>query len=144
MNAHMSTNRSAGFSYTEMLVATFLLAVALTPALESLSSAIQGGNLHSTQAMDYYSLTGKLEDVLAKSFQELAQEADAVGGPTAIVAAYSDDPGTQGRRLVYLARYDGDNADADNDPFTGADMGLLWVQVRLEDTSAMIQTLTRQ
>jgi hypothetical protein len=89
-------------------------------------------------------LASKLENVLAKSFKELAQEADAAGGPTAIVAVYSDDAGTQGRRLVYLARYDGDNEDGDNDPFSGADQGLLWVRVQVEDSSAVVHTLTRR
>jgi type II secretory pathway component PulJ len=138
------TQRAAGFSYTEMLLATFLIALVLVPALESLSSGIQAGTLHLTRTTDHYRLTGKLEEVLARSFTELEQEADAAGGPTAIVAAYSDAAGTQGRRLVYLARYDGDNADADNDPFTGVDQGLLWVRAQLEEASAEIQTLISQ
>ncbi|MCU7935396.1 MAG: hypothetical protein KZQ99_11015 [Candidatus Thiodiazotropha sp. (ex Dulcina madagascariensis)] len=140
----MLTKRAAGFSYTEVLVATFLIAITLVPALESLTSGIQGSSLHSAQAADHYRLIGKLEEVLSKSFDELGQEADVVGGPTVIVSTYSDAVGTEGRRLVYLARYDGDNADADNDPFTGIDQGLLWVQVHLDDSSAVVQTLTRQ
>lgn len=137
-------SRAAGFSYTEMLVATFLIAMVLTPTIESLSSGIQSSNLHVTRAADYYLLTGRLEEVLAISFEELEQLADAAGGPTAIVTAYSDTAGTPGRRVVHLARYDGDNADADNDPFTGADEGLLWVQVQLEDTSVVLHTLISQ
>ncbi|MGD9169628.1 MAG: hypothetical protein PVI97_06155 [Candidatus Thiodiazotropha sp.] len=136
--------RAAGFSYTEMLVATFLVAIVLAPTLESLTSGIQGSSLHNARATAYYRLTGKLEEVLANSFDELRQQADATGGPTAIVIAYSDPAGTQGRRLVNLARYDGDNADLDNDPFTGTDEGLLWVQVQLEDSSVVIHTLTRE
>jgi type II secretory pathway pseudopilin PulG len=136
--------RAAGFSYTEMLVATFLIAIVLAPTLESLTSGIQSSSLHYARATDHYRLTGKLEEVLASSFDELEQEADAAGGPSAIVIAYSDPAGTQGRRLVNLARYDGDNADLDNDPFTGADEGLLWVQVQLEDSSAVIHTLTSE
>jgi type II secretory pathway pseudopilin PulG len=140
----MSTKRTAGFSYTEMVLVTFLIAVVLVPTLESLSNGIQSSNLHAAQAADHYRLTGKLEEVLARPFDELEQEADAAGGPTAIVTAYSDTAGTTGRRLVYLARYDGDNADTDNDPFTGADQGLLWVQVQIVDSLAVIHTLTNQ
>ncbi|MGD8909281.1 MAG: hypothetical protein PVI92_08020 [Chromatiales bacterium] len=140
----MRIKRADGFSYTEMLLATFLIALVLVPTLESLSSGIQAGSLHIARATEHYRLTGKLEEVLARSFAELEQEADAVASPTTIVTAYSDAAGTQGRRLVYLARYDGDNADADNDPFTGADEGLIWARVRLEDSSAEIQTLISQ
>jgi type II secretory pathway component PulJ len=137
----MSAKRAAGFSYTEMVLATFLLAIVLVPTLESLGSGIQSSNLHAARATDHYRLSGKLEEVLAKPFAELVQQADSAGGPTAIVTAYSDMAGTQGRRLVYLARYDGDNADADNNPFSGDDQGLLWVEVQLEDASAVLHTL---
>ena len=46
--------------------------------------------------------------------------------------------------MVLLSGYDGDNADADDDPFTGTDAGLLWVQVQVEATSHARETLTVQ
>jgi hypothetical protein len=58
-----------------------------------------------------------------------------------IPAPYSDSAGTKSRRLVYLARFDGDNADADNNPFTGTDSGLLWVRVTIEDSPRALQTV---
>lgn len=134
----------AGFSYTEVLVATFLIAVILAPALESLHSGIQGSAVHAARVVDYQRLTGKLEEVLARPFSELAQAADSAGGPTVVIAGYSDVAGTASRRLVYLARYDGDNADHDDNPFTGTDQGLLWLQVQLEGTAEAVQTLTLQ
>jgi type II secretory pathway component PulJ len=134
----------AGFSYTEVLVATFLIAVILAPALESLHSGIQGSAVHATRVIDYQRLSGKLEEVLARPFSELEQAADSAGGPAVVVADYSDAVGTASRRLVYLARYDGDNADGDNNPFSGTDQGLLWVRVQLEGTAEAMQTLTLQ
>ena len=45
---------------------------------------------------------------------------------------------------MFLARYDGDDADSDGDPFTGGDEGLLWVKVEIEGTAHVIETLVSQ
>ena len=130
-----------GFSYVEILVAVVLLAVALVPALEALQTAVLGAGIHETHAVRHHRLTAKLEEVLAAPFSALeAAEAAAAGGPT----SYSDALGSPERRVVLLSGYDGDNADADNDPFTGTDSGLLWVQVQVEATSHALETLTVQ
>ena len=145
MKKQCSVHRAiGGFSYTEVLVATFLIAILLIPAIESLHSGIQGSGIHAGQANQYYRLTGKLEEVLAQPFSELEQTADTAGGPAVIIDSYSDSVGTADRRLVYLARYDGDNADADNDPFTGVDQGLLWVKAQVEGTGGAIETLINE
>ena len=44
-------------------------------------------------------------------------------------------------RQVFLSRYDGDNADADDDPFTGTDDGLLWVRVAIDGSEQAIETV---
>jgi hypothetical protein len=119
----------------------FLIAILLVPAIDAMHSGIQGGHLHAEQAVQHGRLTGRLERVLAESFHELATQADAAGGPGVPVTAYSDAAGTAHRVVVYLARYDGDDADADADPFTGTDEDLLWVRVALEDTPDAIETL---
>ena len=134
--------RAGGFSYIEALVATFLVAIALVPALESLHSGIQAGSIYSANSEHYQRLDAKIEEILASPFSELEQAADTAGGPTFVIDSYSDAPGTDGRRLVYLARYDGDNADADGDPFTGVDAGLLWVKVQIEGSPAVLESLT--
>ncbi len=144
MNAFYRQQTSTGFSYTEVLVATFLIAILLVPALESLQSGIQGSQVHATKAENHYRLTGKLEELLAQPFSELEQEADTADDPAVIIDAYSDSAGSEWRRLVYLARYDGDNADADNDPYTGTDEGLLWVRVEIEGSQESIEILTMQ
>lgn len=144
VNSPKSIHTQGGFSYTEVLVATFILAIALVPAIEALQNGVQGSIVHAAQANRHYRLTGKLEEVLAQPFSELEQAADTAGSPAVIVDTYSDVSGTEGRRLVYLARYDADNADIDNDPFTGTDPGLIWIRVQIEELSAAIETLTRQ
>jgi len=132
-----------GFSYVEVLVAVILIALTLVPAISAVFGGIQGGDIHEQSAQNHYRITGRLEEVLARPFDELQAEADAAGGPGVIVPAYSDITGTAQRRLVYLARYDGDNADADGDPYTGVDDGLLWVRVQIENTMEGMETLTK-
>lgn len=128
-----------GFSYTEVLVAVFLIAISLVPALNALQSGIQGSEIHATEAVHHNHLTSKMEEILARPFIELEQEADAVAGPTTIIDTYSDASGTDGRCLVYLSRYDGDN-----NPFTDTDDGLLWVKVEIDGTHNGIESLTSQ
>jgi hypothetical protein len=119
----------------------FLIAILLVPAIDAMHTGIRGGELHAVQAVQHGRLTGRMEHVLAESFAVLAGEADAAGSPTVPVTAYSDAAGTKDRVLVYLARYDGDDADADGDPFTGTDEDLLWVRVAMEDTPDAIESL---
>ena len=49
MNAPHRRQKSIGFSYTEVLVATFLIAILLVPALESLHSGIQGSRIFTVK-----------------------------------------------------------------------------------------------
>ncbi len=137
--------RSAGFTYVEVLVATFILAVCLLPALNALTTGIQGSAIHTSHAEDAYLLRAKMEEVLATSFTDLETAATAAAGPGNITS-YSDTvPHADGRtvtRNVYLAAYDGDNADSDDDPYTGADPDLLWVRVAIPDTLHVLETLT--
>lgn len=135
------SGRAAGFTYTEVLVAMVLIAAVLVPAVDALHGGIRGSAVHSEQAGQQMRLIGTMETVLAQSFEDLLDAADTAGDPTAIVAAYSDPPGTVNRCLVYLARYDGDDADSDGDPFTGTDDGLLWVRVAIEGSVKSLESL---
>jgi len=127
----------AGFFYTEVLVAVVLIALALVPAMDALLPGVAGSAFHETTAEDHYQLTGKLERVLAERFANLAIAADAAGNPTT-PTSYSEaityPGGRQMKCYVYLSRYDGDNADRDNNPFTGTDEGLLWVKATIAGT----------
>jgi type II secretory pathway pseudopilin PulG len=136
-------HRMAGLTYVEVLIATALIAISLIPAIEALTPATQSMNIHETQVVRHYALTALLEDVLAKPFSELDTEAVTINDPAVASTTYSDLPAANNRRLVYLSRYDADNADGNGDPFdTGMDVGLLWVRVAIEGTDQAIESLT--
>jgi type II secretory pathway pseudopilin PulG len=136
--------RMAGFSYVEVLIAVVLIVVALVPALDALIPGVAGSGIHETLAEDHYQLTGRLEQVMVEPYGQLNSAAVAAGSPTT-PTSYSDvftyANGRQISRNVFIARYDGDNADADNDPFTGTDDGLLWVRVSIAGTDRSIESL---
>ena len=133
--------RMAGLTYVEVLITTVLMVVALVPAIEALRPGIQGSGIHTSETALHYHLSAGLEDVLAAPFDSLDTEAQALGDPTAVSPLFSDTAGSADRRLVFLSRYDADNADGDNDQFTGTDEGLIWVRVEVETTSHALQTL---
>ena len=132
----------AGLTYIEVLIAMTLIAVTLLPAMEALQPATQGMSIHEVQVVRHYTLTAKLEEVLAKPFGELDTEAEAISDPNVASTVYSDAPGSDDRRLVYLSRYDADNADGNGNVFDGTDKGLLWVKVEVEGTDQFIEGLT--
>lgn len=133
--------RQRGASYVELLIAATLLATMLMPLLNSMFSAGQAATAQQELAQQHFSMHGLLEELLAQPFGTLDAAAAAAGGPT-VASSYSDSAGTPHRRLVYLSRYDGDNADADNDPFTGVDDDLLWLSVTIENTALSVQSLS--
>ncbi len=132
-----------GVSYVEVLVAAAVIAAALVPAMESLSTALTATAVHEDLTASHYHLDTRMTELLAEPFAALDAEAQAVADPGA-ATSYSDAPGATRRRLVYLSRYDGDNADADADPFTGIDAGLLWIRVEIENTVQAWETLRGQ
>ena len=132
---------AGGFSYIEVLIAVAVLAVALVPAIEALNISGQSSALYSARVAQHHRLVARMETLLAASYSALAAEASTPGSPTAS-AVYSDPGGTASRRLVYITAYDGDNADADNDPFTGTDANLLWLRVEIENSVVGLEALT--
>ncbi len=136
-----SRRQQAGFSYLEVLVTTVLVALVMVPALDALSVGVMGARVHGILVEEQVHLASALEEVLAQAFASLDTEALAVDD-SEVATGYSDAPGTTRRRLVYLARYDGDNDDGDADRFTGGDDGLLWIRVELENTELALETLT--
>ncbi len=137
--------RIAGFSYVEVMVATVLIAITLVPAMDALLPGINGSGIHETRSEDHYQLLGRVEEILAEPFANLNAAAIAAGNPTT-ATSYSDvytyANGRQIKRAIFISRYDGDNADADNDPFTGTDAGLLWVQGVIVGSSLRYEVLT--
>ena len=137
----------AGFSYVEILTATVLIAVVLVPAMDALTPAINGSGIQQNRLVDYYKLSGKMEDILGRPLSELETAATAAGSQT-VASSYSDtvtySDGRQIFRNVYLSWYDSDNADADNNPFTGTDAGLMWVRVEIAGSGDALETLTSE
>lgn len=135
--------RQAGVSYVEVLIATALIALSLVPMTNAVRDAIDGSVAHEDTAISQLHMLAKLEDVLAQSFSSL-ETAATEAGSASVPTRYSDLDGSVNRRLVYLSLYDGDNADSDNDPFTGVDAGLLWIRTEIEGTLMSIESLVSQ
>lgn len=133
--------RRHGFSYLEVLVATLLVALALSPAIEGLAVGLLGTRVHLELAQDDAALRTCFEQTLARSFTSLDAEALAVASPT-VATAFSDGAGSDPRCLVYLSRYDGTAASGGADPFTVTDTDLLWARVELENGARALETLT--
>jgi type II secretory pathway pseudopilin PulG len=137
----------AGFSYVEVLIAVVLIVLTLVPAMDALIPGLAGSGIHEATAEDHYRLAGRLEQIMVEPFDELDTAATAAGNPVT-PTSYSDvvtyPVGRQITRNVFLSRYDGDNADGDNNPFTDTDDGLLWVQVRIAGTGASIESLVSE
>ena len=130
-----------GLTLVEVLVAMVLLAIVIVPAVRALHTGIIGTDVHEDVASNQLRLSTRLEQLLVEQYPDLAAAATLAGNSTT-PTSYSDPAGPPGRLLVFLAFYDGDNADADNDPFTGGDADLLWIRVEVEDSVHALQTLT--
>lgn len=135
--------RQAGWSYGETLLAVVVLGVALAPALETLDTAFAGARVGATTALWQQRVATRLETLLAEPFASLDAAALAAGSATA-PSGYSDPAGNPDRVLVFLSRYDGDNADGNGNPFDGTDAGLLWVRVAIENSPYELSTLVAQ
>ncbi len=132
--------RQSGLTLIEVLITMVLLTVLLVPTMQALQTSVTGANVHGDLANDHFRLTTRMEELLAEPFSALEGAAAAAGGP-GVETSYSETAGPPGRLVVYLSRFDGDNADADDDPFTGTDDGLLWIQVEAEGTVQALQTV---
>lgn len=126
-----------GISYVEVLIAVILIAATAFPAADALHGAMAGALADTEATANHYRARGRLEEILAQPFSMVS--AQAVGHT--VPSSYSDAPGMADRRIVYVSTYDGDNADADSDPFTGTDPDLLWVNVEIEGTVIALSAL---
>ncbi len=136
-------SRESGLTLVEVLVTMVLLAIILIPAISALQTGIIGADVHADVAASHYRLTSRLEELLAEPFADLSDAALAAGSATS-PSSYSEAAGSPGRLLVYLSLYDGDNADADGDPFTGVESDLVWIQVEIEYSVFTLQTIRAQ
>ncbi len=138
-----------GFSYVEVLVATFILAVAIVPAMEALQSGIQGAAVHESLTQQHSAITTKMENMLSEPYASLLSAAQAAGNANT-PSSYSDPAGSADRVLVFVALYDADadpftlidpNNDGDSNIYTGDSSNLLWLRVAVEGTEQSLQSL---
>lgn len=127
-----------GLTLVEVLVAVALLAVLLVPAIHALHTGYVGAEAHANYSRNHYRLVSRLESVLSESYDSLEA---AAAGPL-VASNYSDTAGPTERVLVYFAAYDADNADGDDDPFTGTDLDMLWVRVAIDGSVQDLVSLT--
>ncbi len=133
--------RQSGLTLVEVLIAVSLIAVVIVPAALALRTSVVGSAVNSDVTNVQYRLTSGLERVLAEPFAALETAALSAGGPEN-PTGFSESPGIPGRLLVYVAFYDGDDADGDGDGFTGADADVLWIRVESEGTVHGLETIT--
>ena len=144
MKSHRRQHRrQTGASYLELLIAAVLIALLLVPMMDVMRGAASGADQQASASRQHFHLTAKLEEILGEPFGALEDSAAAAGNE-ATPTSYSDAGGSLDRRLVFLSLYDGDDADADSNPFTGVDAGLMWVRVEIENTPLAIETLVAQ
>ena len=139
----MTRRDQHGLTLVEVLVTIALLAVLLVPVVNALTTSSQGAEVHRELASNQFRLTSRLEELLAEPFADLEMAALAAGSPQT-PTTYSETAGVPGRLVVYLSACDGDNADADDDLFTGTDDGILWIRVEVEDTVHDLRTIRAQ
>ena len=106
------TNRQLGFTYFEVILAMFILAVAIVPAMEALQSGVQGAGIHQSLTQQHYAVTKRMETLMIEPFSALLSAAQAATNAST-PSSYSDPAGQTDRLVVLLALY-----DADADPFT--------------------------
>ena len=132
--------KEAGLTLIEVLVSMVLLSILLIPAIQAIQTGVAGADVHADVATSHHRINSRLEGVLTEPFTDLVDAALAAGTSTT-ATSYSDTSGPPGRLLVYLSLYDGDNADADNNAFTGTDPDLLWVRVEIENSVFSLETV---
>jgi len=138
-----------GFSYVEVLVAMFILAMAIVPAMEAIQSGIQGADIHNSLTRQHYALIKRIEEIKASSYGSLLTAAKTVSNANTS-SNFSDPAGQTDRILVFLALYDADadpftlidpDNDTDSDLYTGDTSNLLWIKVKLENSTQQLESL---
>ncbi len=133
--------KERGSAYVEVLVAVIVVVACLVPALDALQTGIGTTDASERYIKQQYKVSERIETLLAEPYSVLDAEALVTGGATVISPQFSDPGGSPDRLLVYLYRYDGDNADVDNNPDTGGDAGLLKLRVVVENGTHDVSTL---
>ena len=154
MIARRLARKQSGVTYVEVLIAALLLAIVLVPAIEALYTGVLGSDVNVETNASHYGALSRTEEVLATSYPQLLAAAGAAGNYKT-PSSYSDPTGAPDRLVVYIGRYDADDADKDGNPFTVPDpdadgdgdpftgyAGLLWIRTEVEGSLTAFETLT--
>ena len=144
-------NKQHGFSYIEVMVAMFILAIAIVPAMEAIQLGIQGAGVHQSLARQHYALIKRMEEVQTEPYGNLLSSAQTAGNNTT-ASSYSDTAVEAERVMVFLALYNPDDfygpfaltdpdTDGDSDVYTGDTSDLLWLKVEIENSAQTVETL---
>jgi hypothetical protein len=134
--------RMTGALYAEALVAVAILALAMVPATNAIHAALQSSQQFVTNTTDHFSVMGRMAELSAEPYASL-DAAATTAGSWKVATSYSDGSGPS-RRLVYLSLYDIDNADGDDNPFTGTEPDVIWIRVEIEGSIRGLETLITQ
>jgi len=138
-----------GFTYIEVIIAMFILAVAIVPAMEALQTGIQGASIHQSLTQQHYAVTKRMETMMAEPFGALLSAAQVASNATT-PTSFSDTAGPADRVVVFAALYDADadpftlvdaDNDGDGDIYTGDTANLLWLHVEIENTAVAVESL---
>lgn len=141
-------------SLVEVLVAATLMTIALVPAINALNAGLSAASINVTISQEHYEAVSAMEQILAEPFSTLVSAAAGAGNETT-ATTYSTTL-TSGVALnVFIALYDAENADSDDDPFTVPDPnldgdnnvysnydGVLWIRVAPAGSITQLDTLT--
>ena len=131
----------SGYAYLEVLIAALVLSIALVSASDALREVVRHTQQVRTLMQTNYSAQALLETVLTKPYTTLAAEL-SVTAPEA--SSFSDPVATPQRRIIYILPFDADNADADDNHFSGAESHMIRVQVVSEQNGVEFTTVMRQ
>ncbi|MGI9234039.1 MAG: type IV pilus modification PilV family protein [Woeseiaceae bacterium] len=136
----ITLRNESGLTLVEVLVSMVLLSILLIPAIQAIQTGVAGADVHADVASSHHRIASRLEELLTEPFADLSDAAIAAGSPTT-ASSYSEASGPPARLLVFLSLYDGDNADADDNVFTGTEPDLLWVRVEIENSVFSLETV---
>ncbi|MFK8067957.1 MAG: hypothetical protein AB8D52_06910 [Gammaproteobacteria bacterium] len=130
--------QQSGFSYFEIMITVAVVVISILPIMDSLQVSVKASEVQREYVSSHYHLMAKMEEVLAESYTSL--EAAIISSESGGPPIFSDPSGSSDRRIVYLSKYDIDNADSDNDPSTGKDE-VIWVKTIIANSNHEFVTL---
>lgn len=150
MTPQRRSGRSRGLSYIEVMISVFLLSIALAPALQAVTSGVQGASVHAGLSQGMLPGNGKIRELLARPYPVLYRAAisggSAGGSATTAIAPYDPNVTLVSPLPATIPAGPGfSDATYDVfinsiDPSTGAaaasDTGLVQIRVQPKDGSA--------